>query len=158
MQRILFATDFSEQCEAAFPLARALARSLGAGLTVVHVATPPPLVSYGELSRVLDGLDGLRRELMDRLQRVTAGCNTIDVEHLVVEGDPAGAIMRVAADRSCDLIVMGSHGQGGLGRVLTGSVADAVLRHAACPVAIVKQARRPAPTAPLPSPAGAEPR
>jgi universal stress protein A len=55
------------------------------------------------------------------------------------EGHPAEEIVRAARDWSADLIVIGSHGRGGLGRVLLGSVAESVMRHAPCPVMVVRK-------------------
>jgi len=62
--------------------------------------------------------------------------------------DPAGEILRLAAEVECDLIVLGTHGRTGLGRVLLGSVAEQVLRRAPCPVLTVKM--------PLPAAGSAE--
>jgi quercetin dioxygenase-like cupin family protein len=60
------------------------------------------------------------------------------MEHRVAEGDAADEILRLAASVQCDLIVMGTHGRTGLGRLLTGSVAEEVLRKAGCPVMVVR--------------------
>jgi quercetin dioxygenase-like cupin family protein len=56
----------------------------------------------------------------------------------VAEGDPAEEILHLTEALRCDLIVMGTHGRTGLGRFLTGSVAEEVLRKAVCPVLVVK--------------------
>jgi nucleotide-binding universal stress UspA family protein len=71
------------------------------------------------------------------------------LETKMVEGHPAETICRVAKEEGCDLIVMGTHGRSGLGRLLLGSVAEQVLREAACPVLTVKM--------PAESPAKAKP-
>ena len=60
------------------------------------------------------------------------------MEHRLREGDAAEEVLRVADDVGADLIVMGTHGRTGLGRVLMGSVAEAVLRGSRCPVLVVK--------------------
>ena len=62
----------------------------------------------------------------------------LDVEELVVHGEAASEIVRVAAERKVDLIVISSHGRTGLGRILFGSTAESVVRHAPCPVLVVK--------------------
>jgi quercetin dioxygenase-like cupin family protein len=67
----------------------------------------------------------------------------IRVEHRLAEGNAAEEILRLGEAMHCDLIVMGSHGRTGLGRLLTGSVAEEVLRKAACPVMVVKTPPRP---------------
>ncbi len=69
------------------------------------------------------------------------------MEHrLVLSADPAGAILSVAGELGCDVIVLGTHGRTGLRRALLGSVAEQVVRKASCPVLTVKTpAPKPAP-------------
>jgi len=57
---------------------------------------------------------------------------------MIAHGDAAAEIVRVAKERKVDLIVLASHGRTGLGRILFGSTAEAVVRHAPCPVLVVK--------------------
>lgn len=135
---ILFPTDFSDDAQAAFALAAALARDYGATLIVLHVATPPPFVSYGELQLALQSPDGYRRQLEDELRRYEGADPRTRVVHRLENGDPAAEILRVARETGSDLIVIGTHGRTGLGRLLMGSVAENVLRKAPCPVLTVK--------------------
>ncbi len=65
-------------------------------------------------------------------------CAGLNVEEIIVHGDAAAEIVRVADERKVDLIVISSHGRTGLGRMLFGSTAEAVVRHAKCPVLVVK--------------------
>jgi nucleotide-binding universal stress UspA family protein len=65
-------------------------------------------------------------------------CSGIDVEEMIVHGEASSEIVRVAKERKVDLIVIASHGRTGLGRILFGSTAEAVVRHATCPVLVVK--------------------
>jgi nucleotide-binding universal stress UspA family protein len=62
----------------------------------------------------------------------------LEIEEVIVHGDAAAEIVRVAAEREIDLIVVASHGRTGLGRIIFGSTAEAVVRHANCPVLVVK--------------------
>lgn len=62
----------------------------------------------------------------------------VSVEHRLVKGDAATEIVNPAAETKADVIVMGSHGRTGLGRLLLGSVAENVMRKAPCPVVTVK--------------------
>src|SRR5438046_10607725 len=62
----------------------------------------------------------------------------LEIEEVIVHGDPAAEIVRVADERRVDLIVISSHGRTGLGRIIFGSTAEAVVRHAGCPVLVVK--------------------
>jgi nucleotide-binding universal stress UspA family protein len=77
----------------------------------------------------------------------------VKIEHRLAEGDPAREILRVARETGCDLIVMGTHGWTGLGRLLMGSVAEQVVRKATCPVLTVKT---PIPDTAIPAPSGGE--
>jgi nucleotide-binding universal stress UspA family protein len=60
------------------------------------------------------------------------------VEEVVAHGDAASEIVRVARERDIDLIVISSHGRTGFGRMIFGSTAESVVRHAHCPVLVVK--------------------
>jgi nucleotide-binding universal stress UspA family protein len=62
----------------------------------------------------------------------------LEVEEVITHGDAAAEIVRVAAEREVDLIVISSHGRTGFGRMIFGSTAEAVVRHARCPVLVVK--------------------
>jgi nucleotide-binding universal stress UspA family protein len=132
---ILHPTDFSPQADYAYRLASALARDHGAHLIIMHVRVVPT-VAYGEFAALPpepeEGLDNLK----ERLQQMKPhGCA---VEYMLAEGVPAEEIVNIARDKHCDLIVMGTHGRTGLGRLLMGSVAELVVRRAACPVLTVK--------------------
>ncbi len=134
IQRILYPTDFSERATAAFPLACALARDHGAQLLVLHVK--PPVVIVGVL--VAPEPPELRQQLHEQLNRLRPADPNVRVEHQLLEGEPAREILRLAREANCDLIVMGTHGRTGLPRLLLGSVAEEVMRKAACPVLTVK--------------------
>lgn len=62
----------------------------------------------------------------------------LDVETVILEGHPADEILQVAEDRGVDIIVMGTVGRSGITRLLMGSVAEKVTRHAPCPVLVVR--------------------
>jgi nucleotide-binding universal stress UspA family protein len=143
VHRILYPTDFSEHSGYAFALACALAEAQGADLVVLHVV--PPIDTHGEvLAQPWPG--GFYEDLRDRLKQLQAPEGSgISVDHWLEEGDPASEIVRVAATVGADLIVLGTHGRTGVHRLLMGSVAEQVVRRAACPVLTVK----------LPFPAGA---
>jgi nucleotide-binding universal stress UspA family protein len=138
IRTILVPADFSVCSEDAFQLARALARDYRARLLVLHVATPPPFVTQGELQKVLQRPDGYRGELAHRLRQVYGTDSPAGAEYRVEDGDPAAEILRVAREARCDLIVMGTHGRTGWSRFLMGSVAERVVREALCPVITFK--------------------
>jgi nucleotide-binding universal stress UspA family protein len=135
-RKILHPTDFSEPSGFAFQVACWLARDCGAKLVLVHIVTPP-IIAYGEgvMPPIMEAnLEEGRRKLT-RLQPLYSGIN---VEYRVAQGDPATEILEVAQETKSDVIVMGTHGRTGLGRLLMGSVAEQVVRKASCPVLTVK--------------------
>jgi nucleotide-binding universal stress UspA family protein len=146
---VLHPTDFSEHSEYAFRLACSLARDYGARLIVLHVLKRPVLTYSGVMTAPPPPPPSSeeRQSAQEQLQRIKPPDPAIWVEHLLEEGDPATAILQNAQERQCDLIVMGSHGRTGLGRLLMGSVAEQVVRKAPCPVLTVKTPQRPVPTA-----------
>ncbi len=137
IRTILHPTDFSEPSKYAFQIASALARDYGARLVVLHVATPP-VVAYGEAPVDPELLQFDEEEARDRLSRLLAADPGVRAEHLLKTGDPATEILVVSEAYRADLIVMGTHGRTGLARLLMGSVAEQVVRKAACPVLTLK--------------------
>src|SRR5271166_301911 len=136
IQSVLYATDFSAQAEAAFPLAVALARDYGANLFISHVV-PIPMFAYttGDIAAVPQGsID----EVRGQLKQLNPKDPAIRVEYAIAEGDPATEILQLAQKFRCDLIVMGTHGRTGLSRLVAGSVAEEVMRSAPCPVLTVR--------------------
>jgi nucleotide-binding universal stress UspA family protein len=144
IQTILHPTDFSESAEQAFRLACSLARDHHARLIVLHVM-PTPITTLGGMPAVPPIPDEYgQEELAQKLRAVQAPAPAIPLDHMLEEGDPVGTILQIAERVPCDLIVMGTHGRRGLGRLLMGSVAEEVMRKALCPVLTVKS---PLPTA-----------
>jgi nucleotide-binding universal stress UspA family protein len=138
IRTILFPTDFSEPSQAAMELACSLCRAYGAGLTMLHVVQPQ-MATLGGTQALPPPPDVERqREASEKLKGIQHAIGAIRAERLVREGGAAAAILQVAQETHCGLIVMGTHGRSGLGRLLMGSVADAVVRNATCPVLTVK--------------------
>lgn len=135
-RKVLFPTDFSDAGKHALELATSLARDGGGSLVIVHVEEPPTAYGGGELYYVQEPD---REELKKRLAAVMPADPAVSCVHKLLVGDPAEAIIQVADSERVDLIVMGTHGRRGLTRLLMGSVAEAVVRRAACPVLTVKQ-------------------
>ncbi|MER3416796.1 MAG: universal stress protein [Gemmataceae bacterium] len=135
IRTILHGTDFSEHSAYALELASALARDYGARLVLVHVA-PPPVVFYGESALPLEPKEYLQ-SVREKLEQIPVG-EDIPVERVLLEGDAVDGILRTAEDKGADLIVLGTHGRTGLGRLLLGSVAEQVVRRANCPVLTVR--------------------
>jgi nucleotide-binding universal stress UspA family protein len=142
IRTILHPTDFSKHSDYAFQLACSLARDYGARLIIVHVAEPP-LPIYGE-GLVLPPPQVPKEPLLAKLDQLLPQDPKLQAEHRLLEGDAATGIRRAAQESKCDLIVMGTHGRTGLGRLLMGSVAEQVVRTSSCPVLTVKTPPRPA--------------
>jgi len=136
IRTILYPTDFSESSRSAFHHACSLARDGGAHLVVLHVM-PPPVTFNGEGVLLPPPVQDWDR-MQERLQQVTAPDPKVHLEHRLAQGDASSEILWVAKELKCDLMVMGTHGRTGLGRLLMGSVAEQVLRRAPCPVLTVK--------------------
>jgi nucleotide-binding universal stress UspA family protein len=133
--RILHPTDYSEHSNYALHIATDLARQHAASILVLHTVSSlsPSAVSYGEVATELEP-EGYRQRIVQNLRRSVPTPEGIRFEYLVAEGDPVEQIVEVARNRSCDLIVMGTHGRTGLQHLLIGSVAEGVVRLAPCPV------------------------
>jgi nucleotide-binding universal stress UspA family protein len=132
VRRIVVGYTASDEARAALRTAAALARTWGAALRVVTVAPAAPewsrdVPDYAEAARA-----GLRDEL-DRALRALA--SSVEVEGLVLEGDPAGRVLEQASGWA-DLIVTGSRGHGPARRVELGSVSTALLAGAEVPVIV----------------------
>jgi universal stress protein A len=144
LRRILLPTDFSGCANYAFPYAAAIARATQARIICVHVVERVvPSVGYSGLADpmpIADMSEQLEESAERELPRLT-DCEELtglEVEEVIVHGDAAAEIVRVAGEQEADLIVISSHGRTGLGRMIFGSTAEAVVRHASCPVLVVK--------------------
>jgi nucleotide-binding universal stress UspA family protein len=95
-------------------------------------------VAYGEFGALPP--DSYDREALERqLAQAQPTDSQLAVSRHLLDGDPANTICEFAKDNAADLIVMGSHGRTGLGRLLMGSVAELVVRRASSPVLTVKR-------------------
>ena len=137
LRKILFPTDFSPASQEALRWATALARDSGATITIIHVEEPP--MAYGGGEMYLGADEGDREELRRSLVKIVPTDPRVPFEHKLLAGDPATAIVEVADSENADVIVLGTHGRTGLTRLLMGSVAEAIVRRAKCPVLTIKQ-------------------
>ena len=141
--RILLATDGSEEANLAALRAVELADATDSELHVVHVGVVPIfLKSYpgtlGYERRLYEEIEEISRELLRKQSwRVKAAGGAVAGSHLRM-GEVDLEIVALAEELGADLIVMGSRGLGGVRRALMGSVSDSVVRHAHCPVLVVR--------------------
>jgi nucleotide-binding universal stress UspA family protein len=145
IKQILFATDFSECSNEALKYASNLASDTGGRLWIVHVdelldTTVPPIPSV-EGGYFLEAAWDTKRqdEVKSKLATVVPTVSNVKYDQRYLMGSPQKEILQFAGEEAVDLIVMGSHGRTGISRLLMGSVAEAVMRKALCPVLIVKQ-------------------
>ena len=146
VRRILAPIDFSEPSAQGLAYARTLAETHRARLDLLHVIEEPTFPAmYGAVMHELYGaLPDVNQQALDALQRLLDEAAGPEVESglHVVKGRAAAEILRFAERAEIDLIVMASHGLSGLEHVLLGSVAEKVVRQAACPVFVVKAGGR----------------
>jgi nucleotide-binding universal stress UspA family protein len=133
IRTILHPTDFSARSDVAFRLACSLARDHGAKLHVLHVGGHPAIVPVEGI--VPPEPERYQEELTAKLHAMRTEAPSLSVEvQLLLVGDPAAEILRAAQAINAELIILGTHGRTGVGRLLMGSVAEQVVRRAPCPV------------------------
>jgi nucleotide-binding universal stress UspA family protein len=152
--RVLLALDGSEESEAATRAAVEISNSTGSELHLVFAlpTVPRPPYAHSHMSEswvdVLESFKHSSRKFVDgEAQRIEGeGCRVKDA-HLRF-GEPDAEIVRLGEELEAALVVIGSRGLGAVGRALIGSTSDSVVRHAHCPVLVVrdKEARRPTAT------------
>lgn len=135
---ILLPTDGSAGMDTVIDHAQGLAERYGATIHALYV------VDTGTMSRLpvetsWEAISSTFREEGEQaLQAVENRAHGVDVETRLVEGEPSRKIRDVAETEDCDIVVMGTHGRGGLDRLLLGSVAERVVRTAPVPVLTVR--------------------
>lgn len=137
--KILVATDRSEEAELAARTAADLAKSSGSELHVVHVAHMERVfATEPEIEALVQQRAQEARELLDEeVERIEAAGGTPAQTHLKV-GKPDAEITHLAEELGAGLIILGSRGRGGIRRALMGSVSSSVVQHAHCPVMVVR--------------------
>ena len=142
LARILVPTDFSAGSEHAWTEARRLASRLGAELVLLHVLVEAPLYSEGPFTvkQTRGVFEAARKWAVNALGEWTSAAGTagLSARWVLRTGVPYKEIVGAATRESPDLIVIGTHGRGGVDRALLGSVADRVIRLAPCPVLTVR--------------------
>jgi nucleotide-binding universal stress UspA family protein len=140
LKMILAPTDFSRHSNHAIRYAAELARQFGATLVLLHIVTDDVLQDISKTHIPPHPVDKVFEDLTQEAREQYARCvmqdvkDGLDVKFLVLSGDPPLQIVDTAERRGVDLIVMATHGRGGLSHALMGSVTEKVVRKAACPV------------------------
>ena len=140
-QKILCPIDFSSGSQTAMSVAVRLAWESDAELILVHawhVPTPAFPIEYTFPSQTLDLLREDAQRGLDAAVRDAAALGAKRVSSMLLTGVPWRAIIDALDDRTFDLVVIGTHGRTGVGRILLGSVTEKVVRHSPCPVLTVR--------------------
>jgi nucleotide-binding universal stress UspA family protein len=135
-RKILVAVDGSQYASAALDVAVDMARRYNASLCLLH-AFPhvSDLLGTPQYEYLLAARSMIGRQLLEGAQAQVG--DAVPAETQLIEGPPAQAILRVAEEDGCDMIVLGSRGHGQLAGLLLGSVSSTVAQRAHCPVLIV---------------------
>jgi len=144
LHRIVYATDFSPHSDSGLRAAAELARAARAELVILHVLQNFDIGYFGKARSIIlysaSQIDSWRQQALDSLEDAVASVrDSVDVKSVMASGTPAQVILRVAADRDADLIVINLHGKGFLDRALLGSTAERVIRMSPIPVLAIPQ-------------------
>ena len=165
VKKILYATDLSENARFAFAYAVSLGDLYNATITIIHVLPEVPelvdqsVIGYisaerweeiksQQLDEAKEALISKKREHLaikealhqfsEDVKQEKKGAGFVTDEIIVERGNPVEEIIKNAAERNCDLIVMGTHGQGTLADAMLGSTARRVIRRSKIPVLVVR--------------------
>ncbi|MFT3723992.1 MAG: universal stress protein [Hyphomonadaceae bacterium] len=142
--RILVPVDYSVHSLKAVGYAAELAQRLGANMDIVHVWDRPTYISdavmvgHGTEQRSLAEMirDNAKRD-MDEFMSTVKLATGVNTSQRLLSGDPASAILKELGEQKYDLVVIGTHGRGGLAHLLLGSVAEKLVRLSTVPVLTV---------------------
>lgn len=142
---ILVATDGSDLADRALDHAIAIATALNCNVTVVTVSEPDPVAGvyadagyFIDANELIEGQEKAARSVLDKAEaKVRAAGLAVKTVH-VKDSFPAEGIVITAENLKTDLIVMGSHGRRGLGRLILGSQTNNVLAHTQTPVLVTR--------------------
>lgn len=146
LARILCPSDFSDVSARAETYATAMARHYDATLHLLHVDPPMPVTApYGEIPVDIRLFEEQRVQATADLAASAAKAREAGVptESTIRGGHPAREILAVVKEENSDLVVIGTHGRGGVEHLLLGSVAEKVMRKAPCPVMVVPPGAHP---------------
>ena len=152
MKKILIALDYDPTAEKIAETGYALATAMKAEVVLVHVIAEPayyyssiedsPIMGFTGFMGFVDVnipgvVDELKKESQRFLDQSKEHLGNASIKTLVMEGVFADSILEAAKSESADIIVMGSHGRGGLDKLIMGSVAEKVLHHSSVPLFII---------------------
>jgi nucleotide-binding universal stress UspA family protein len=132
VRRVLVATDFSPLGNSALPVGYRLIATAGGVLDLVHVLSPSEAGTFGE------GREAVEKRLRSILREIPPPPGVLARAQVLVDRDAADALVKAVHRLDADLVVLASHGRGGVGRALIGSIAERVMRHSPRPVVVAR--------------------
>lgn len=139
VRNVLFASDFSATSEAALPYAASICRRFGSTLHAAHVVSDGGLLMIGGVDYVSVGTlyEDVLSDAKQKLEHISGRLEGIPHRTYVCHGPVWKCLANIIEENEIDLVVVGTHGRTGLGKLVLGSVAENILRHAPCPVLTV---------------------
>jgi nucleotide-binding universal stress UspA family protein len=150
MKKVLIALDYNSTAQKVAEQGYALAKSMNAQITLLHVISDAayyssdiysPLMGYDSFTDIkfieTASVEELREAALDYLDKSQQHLNDTTIQTAVKEGDFGEQILETATEINADIIVMGTHSRRGLEKILVGSVAEKVLRHSTIPLFII---------------------
>lgn len=139
IQNILFATDFSEVSDAALPYAEALSLRYGSMVHVAHVLPDVTFLRPGAPDPAVMGsiYEDAHSLAQEKMQQVANRLKGFPHHTYLRHGKPSEVLGEIIDQQAVDLVVAGTHGRTGLGKLVMGSVAEEILRRVKCPVLTV---------------------
>ncbi|HYM05259.1 MAG TPA: universal stress protein [Terriglobales bacterium] len=139
LKNILLATDFSEASAAALPYAAAISRRYGSELHVAHMLSPAYIIPSVPDSPVTPNSihEAARADAQQQMEALAASLKTLTPHTYVREGKVWDGLSEIVRTQQIDLLIVGTHGRTGVGKLLLGSKAEEILRQAPCPVLTV---------------------
>jgi nucleotide-binding universal stress UspA family protein len=141
LKNLLVPSDFSEYSDQALRYGLELARKFDATLYLLHIVPDPATQAFAGEFQTLppsEVVDDWVLEAQHRLAQIVPAVDRNRVRIRVIVGSPFSEILQFAEQEEIDLIVMGTHGRGGVRHFLLGSIAERVVRRAPCPVLTVR--------------------
>ena len=150
MKQILIALDYDPTAQKIAEAGFQLAKSMGAEVTLLHVISDPVYYASRDYSPIMgftgymdmgviqkDSAEGLKDASVTYLEKTRKHLGDESIRILVKEGDFAGAIIKSAKEIHADMIILGTHSQKWLEKIVMGSVAEKVLNHTTIPVCLI---------------------
>jgi len=136
IKNILFATDFSEVSEAALPYVTALSLRYGSTVHMVHVLPEVVFLRPGAPDPAMIGsiYEDAHSDAQEKMQQLAKRLRGFPHETYVRHGEVRDVVAKLIPEQKIDLLVLGTHGRTGLGKLIMGSVAEAIFRQVTCPV------------------------